>query len=136
VIIDKTKALELLDAAVAAEGEDKTVLVCNYFKEDGETPNCIVGHALSQIGVKLEDLRYNDEFGIEEDAARTLRRMNGMGVTAVRVEGVEITTEAMRIFDTAQSVQDGRTNGVHDRSWGSAVRHAHLVGTNPEGEQA
>lgn len=132
-IIDKDKALELLDAAVAAEGEDKTALECSYFEGDGTTPNCIVGHALSQVGAKLADLDYADA---EAGLARTQFAMNGVGVTALSVNGMEITPEAMHIFDVAQTVQDGRMHDEWDRSWGNAVRRAHLTATKPEEEQA
>jgi hypothetical protein len=138
MIIDKDKALELLDAAVAAEGEDRTVAMCVYFLPDGVTPNCIVGNALSQIGVTLEDLRYGDGGSAdtaEKNESHSKSVLNGRGIASLAVEGVEITPEATSIFDVAQTVQDGRMGGW-DRTWGYAVKLAHRKATILEEEQA
>jgi hypothetical protein len=115
--IDKDKAFELLDAAVALKGADYTLPKgegCMYFEEDGTTPVCIVGHALASVGVKLGDLssRGREAGNLsyrshEADNERVFRQ--------TEIDGVEVSEDARLVFDAVQSYQD------EGYSWGDAI---------------
>jgi len=120
--IDKDKAFELLDAAVALKGANYSMPRgegCTYFEEDGTTPVCIVGHALASVGASLGDLgpvrvSKNAEISYGKDAEMDNQRV----FRSTNVDGVEFTGTAREVLDLAQGFQD---DGY---SWGAAVKAA------------
>lgn len=131
ITVDKDKALELLDKAVAAKGEDYRVGGCVYFNTETKEPVCIVGHVLAELGVGVDDF----------EAAYTVNHQtydfNGQSFSGLYKndfikEKAEFTPEAVEILDSAQTIQDiGRLEYVdkngddpRDYTWGNAVRVA------------
>lgn len=108
--INRKLALELLDRAVKEKGEEYIVPHCVYFADQG-SPACIVGHALSYVGVE------SDNF------------LGSMGnheiITDLSADflGVELTPKAYKVFARAQEIQDGREK--ENPSWGNAVKVTH-----------
>lgn len=107
--IDAARAVELLREAVAERGADyldpgAAFDGCEYVK-DGRS-SCMVGVALHKGGVAIRTLSHL--FGEIREALDEL--------VMLRVDiGVEITEEAVGVFEAAQSVQDlGGT-------WGNAL---------------
>jgi len=116
--IDKAKAFELLDAAVALKGADYVLPKgegCLYFEEDGTTPVCIVGHALASLGVKLGDL---SSLGKEDRSYRSPEADNERVFRSTEVAGVEVSENARVVFDQVQAYQD------EGWPWGEAVSMA------------
>lgn len=112
ITIDRNKAIELLNNAVAEKGEDYRYMQdatggCQYVRDGA--PSCIVGHALHEAGVDLDLLAAYD------------RREGGMLIGRVIREGIhgyEFTEGAIRLLRFAQGKQD---DGV---LWGTAVNSA------------
>lgn len=98
--IDKAEAVALV--MKYAEAEPDKVVVCQYVNfEDNEActlkPECIIGHILiNDLGVPADRLRRNTD------------RIGYSVCTELAEVGVELTPGALTIFDTAQSIQDGR----------------------------
>lgn len=129
-VIDKPKAIELLERAVAKKGEDwidprakrrKSAIKkcpdfnppgCTYVTPQGKSPACIVGHALHWAGVPLDVLKTLDEGGGEAatTACATVNSLTGLEV--------EVTPDAVSVLATAQNVQD------EGGTWGDALRSA------------
>lgn len=107
--IDAQTAYDLLAAAVQLAGEDHVVRACQYVDDDALNPCCIVGTALAIHGVPLADMVYNNHESFDSFAT-----------------GLDyVNDEAVDIFVTAQTVQDGRGHeGRLDRTWGAALAAA------------
>lgn len=136
-VVDKNKALDLLTQALEVKGPNHTQGACYYLTRDDEfipgherpynrysdpdggiepKPGCLVGTAL---------------FLLDKDALiKTVLDggMNGELITnyefirGLETNGIELTDEAVEVFDTAQSLQDGRYPGIYNnRPWGEAV---------------
>jgi hypothetical protein len=131
IVVDKDKALELLDKAVAEKGADHTVDGCVYF--EGGAPHCIVGHVLAEVGVTESDFEdaYNKGSGYDPNG-------QSFGVLYTRdfiTEKVKFTSEAAQILEDAQQMQDyGVIDGLPlsstDITWGTAVRVAREAAAN------
>lgn len=132
--ITRDDALTLIRTAVEDRGADYTYpdtaefegadVTCRYFADEGteadefgqtaenpHPPACIVGHALSQLGVTYEDMQavYVPNGNPNTASARTLLR---------RLPGLDVTPEAEEVFAEAQDMQDG------GRTWGDALARA------------
>lgn len=114
IVIDKSRALELLDQAVAEKGAeyvDPAVEIgrCNYVQVEGDgdlVPGCIVGYAMNNAGVPLHELA-----------------LEGI-VTEIDWErwcDVKLSDGAASVLRRAQSMQD---DGMQ---WGAAVKYAHSL---------
>jgi hypothetical protein len=143
--IGREQAVALLERAVAEKGADyKYTPVphptrgsqCQY-QFDG-APSCIVGHALTYVGVPVEALVkldtaegwWNDEFENNNPVEDEDDEDRGWYVEATDIESltdsgaltaatnVVLTREAERIFLQAQTKQDNNT------PWGEAVEAA------------
>lgn len=124
MLIDKDKALELLNRAVAEKPDgyaDENVVrghACEYANEDG-TPSCLVGTALSYTGFDLGNLTYPGEIDlfveIPEDV--TGEFIGNKGVLG-NDPNYEMTLDALVLFRTAQEEQDGGS------TWADAVQVA------------
>lgn len=119
--IDKARALELLEQAVAERGVDYRYNYpsCAYVQRDSAIdvrphPACIVGLALSLAGVPIETLEQLE--GDVEEAASELGAFHG----------VKVDAGAVRVWLAAQLVQDTyphpMENGRH--TWGEALEAA------------
>lgn len=112
IVIDKTKALELLDAAVAKRGADTVVEQCHYVV--GGEPNCIVGEALALAGVDTDLLYPFNSCKIGTAALLAHLKLDG---------GVEMDRAAVLIFGHAQDKQDNHW------AWGEAVEETRDAAT-------
>lgn len=136
ITVDKNKALDLLTQALEVKGPQHTQGACYYLtatdevyggerpynrfsdpKNDVEPkPGCLVGTALFLLDkdalIKtILDNGFNGELIV-----------NGDLIAGLETNGIEITPEALEVFDTAQTLQDGRAVGVYgNRPWGEAV---------------
>jgi hypothetical protein len=103
--------------AVKAKGEDYVYAdpdpqgSCSYVH--GDTPGCIVGHALHNLGVSIDLLRAMDCSDVPIFAAAYELELVPAGVTA--------TEKALQFFTAAQMHQDMRA------TWGQALRAAELA---------
>lgn len=115
--IKRTEALALLNRAVEEKGKDFEyrdqeggLRACSYFH--GQEPGCIVGHALSYIGVKRDDLYlpgtddFNTGTAFDNPDLHSALRANAK---------VKFTRKARLVLLTAQCAQD------HGDAWGKAV---------------
>lgn len=138
IVIDKPKALELLEAVVAERGADyiypNAGSDCFYADraEDGTyAPGCIIGHALARIGLPvtaLHTLDKQNDPGIgttslpiwvdEDDAIRDNPMFRPVVVVLEEDYEVKITPDAQAVFAIAQREQD---NG---HTWGDALADA------------
>ncbi len=119
-IIDGPEALSLLKRAVAEKGaeyvypdaeRDVDSRQCNYFV--GGKPSCIVGYAMSYVGIGQEDL--------------TKPFFNAADVNTFIGQEVFFTENATRVFSAAQTIQDREPDSGYedeDRNWGLAVQEA------------
>lgn len=118
ITIDKDRALELLHAAVNERGEDyvypKHDDRCYYVNED-HTPGCLVGAALVNAGVTIDQLI---EFGDGGEIYGSSEMAGDLCYTLRDHEIAEIDAYARTLFSLAQSVQD------RGDTWGDAVREA------------
>lgn len=115
--IGKSEALALLKRAVDEKGEDYVYVTpsgeragngasCLYFHD--EQPGCIVGHALHYVGIKREDLIFEDKYGLNDLNVETgINEPHLVGL--LRDCNVEFTDEAHAILTRAQSEQDSGT---------------------------
>jgi hypothetical protein len=113
--INKERAIELLEQAVAERGEDFVYYnayqenYANYgacrYQIDGE-PACLVGLALAKAGVSPEGLNLLEGSGITNS------------YTLNRPQNLKITPDALAVFQVAQDTQD------NDGPWGEALRLA------------
>jgi len=114
-IIDLDRALALLTRVVEVKGEDYVYPNwnndCRYadYGPDGErVPGCIVGYALIEAGVPLDDLTEL------EGSVRSLVNEHVLEETV----GVQLTPAAMRAWQAAQESQDDGS------PWGKALIEA------------
>lgn len=135
-IVDKDKALDLLTQALEVKGPQHTQGACYYLTADdavygGERPfnrysdpenevepkpGCLVGTALFLLD-KDALIKTVVENGFNGELIT-----NGDFIHGLLANGIEITPEALDVFDTAQTLQDGRASGVYgNRPWGEAV---------------
>lgn len=119
MIIDKDKAIELMEQAVAEKGEDHVVTKCDYFNPLDGTPVCIVGHVIDRLGKGLDDLRTSPENPVTGRGSD----VNSTIFVSLEVDGLEFTPEAQKALQVAQEVQDGQRESV-ESNWGTAVRFA------------
>lgn len=123
ILVDQKLAVELLERAVAEKGADYIYFppgssgTCLY--DNGDTPGCIVGHALSYLGVSNPDL------GRLDDAPDNSDEISSSGILPLSntrvleaITGVTLTPEAEEVWAIAQRYQDDKV------SWGLAVSHA------------
>lgn len=111
-LITKSKALELLEAAVAERGADyvyerdgtrQSGPGCTYVR--GGQPSCLIGLAMAKAGVPIEQLA---EWDTRDNSAACF----------VLVDDELATKTAVDVMATAQSLQDiGET-------WGEALQAA------------
>lgn len=117
MIIDKAKAIELLERAVAEKGADyvdpQAKNVCAYVNDDGVTPSCIIGHAYFYAGATIAQL---DEMDRQGSIEGIVEHAGGEGVLPV-----ETTPEAIAAFMAAQDRQDA------GNTWGCALQAAKAV---------
>lgn len=138
-VIDRDKAIDLLNKALEVKSPDHVQGACYYLTvedensgyKDGERPwsrfgdadrepkpGCLVGTALF-----LHD---------KEALVKTIREdgFNGEVITndqflaGLEKNGIEIEADALHIFDLAQRMQDGRHETSENLPWGVAVRRA------------
>jgi hypothetical protein len=122
--IDKARALQLLEEAVAERGADYVYddsdIGCVYVTKDG-TPACGVGLALTKAGVPLELLTYIDHNG---DGAGGKNRFEETQIDSpdlldyLRQNDVDIDDKAEAVFRRFQFEQD------HATPWGEALAEA------------
>jgi hypothetical protein len=115
--INAGMAMDLIHDAVAKNGEYYVYPIdtegsCKYVAKDGETPLCIVGHALRAVKVN-----FVIERSIDAGGAYNINGTIGGGVVVKQLLRVnpdlEITNHALLIFAAAQGAQDdGGTWGV------------------------
>ena len=117
-IIDRERAVELLRKQVEAKGTDyeyeapASIGRCVYFDNDG-CPSCVVGYVLADLGVTLGGVH---EIG--RDPGSPSDSGNQIAISAVNVDGVQLTSGARHVLATAQRAQD---NG---QPWGEALNLA------------
>lgn len=123
--IDADRAIELLRAEVA--GNEDFVYVgpalnfpyntisCVYEK-DGQ-PCCLIGKVLHTAGVTVEELRTMDAY-INEDCDTDILTLYSHNLLP---QNLALSDKAVRIFNTAQQVQDKRD------PWSVALQRAELV---------
>lgn len=132
--ITRDDALSLLRNAVEDRGADYVYpgtaetlgadVTCRYFADEGvgaddfgqtaENPNppaCIVGHALSQLGVTYADVMATRVVHGETNTASARLLLRAL-------PGLDVTPEAEQLFVSAQDSQDG------GYTWGDAVKYA------------
>ncbi|MGW3992207.1 hypothetical protein ACWEF6_01845 [Amycolatopsis sp. NPDC004772] len=117
MIIDKPKAIELLERAVAEKGADYVDPGsqwgkggCRYVREDA--CGCIVGHAYFYAGATLEQLKGMDNHPDDPGVAT---------LAYDELLPVETTPDAVSAFEVAQRSQD------RGESWGTALEKAKAV---------
>jgi hypothetical protein len=117
--IDKARALQLLEEAVAERGADYVYphQHCDYAVRDSAidvapAPACIVGVALAKAGVSIAVLETLD--GSVSCAASMLRQMGT----------VHLDDEAVDAWQAAQVVQDGPFGVTGRGTWGDALAAA------------
>lgn len=122
--IGKEQAIALLKRAVEEKGEDfvyapnanSTDKSCTY--EAGGQPSCIVGYALSYVGVPVEKLAALDNADDTHQIFATgIKFLSEDGVLE-EIAGVTLTPQAQDILTKAQAYQDD------GESWGGSVRAA------------
>lgn len=133
--IDKRKAIQLLEQAVAERGEDyvygEHFKYCEYTSHpelanyDDMFPACVVGVAMVNAGIPVEVL--DDITGPVEDLVVELRERGE----------AKISESAARILNAAQRVQDASITGVDaitqealvrgEQTWGKALAAAKAV---------
>lgn len=114
--VDYDTALTLLEKAVAdmggeyvypKSGTDDPQVDCAYFDAMTGQPDCILGHALSYLGIGFSDVE-----NFNEGHAISVLVNNGV---------VNLDDKAERLWQTAQSVQD------KGATWESALAQARVV---------
>lgn len=123
IVIDEVKATELLKAAVEDRGpefvyrDEKGEVggCCKYWHTSTNSPGCIVGLALSDVGVVPDSLIRIDNHDGGELSAESLPTHR---LSTAANETVKVTEDAARRFQRAQDMQDAGA------PWGSAVEHA------------
>lgn len=123
--IDGRQAFAALVEVVDELGEGQ-VADCIYADVDSEGvafPVCIVGHALTRLGVDPGDLLRLDAFSMD---------ISGLANSGSDKDylGVELLPTAVSVLRTAQEVQDGdyaTEDDYRDKSWGNAVEEARRV---------
>lgn len=135
--IDKRKAIELLEAAVAERGADyvygdhfNECLYASYVEDRAvPVPSCIVGVAMNKLGIPAD--RLVDIYG-------TVPEVSGDFENEV---GILLSENAIKVFRAAQIIQDASLSGslyddVHEKStkvvkaeqtWGKALEAAKAV---------
>jgi hypothetical protein len=118
--IDKKKAKALLKAAVEKRGPETVVNSCSYTEYHGDSeelsPSCLVGEALFIAGLPVSQLEIIDTI------LGNIKEYNPLRTDEY---GFSLTAGALHVFDTAQTIQDGRE--CDDRSWANALDHALAV---------
>ena len=122
-IIDRDRAVELLEKVVEAKGRDYEYapptdgqgndIGCVYFAPDGASC-CLVGHVLAELDVKPEHL----------DADGEDLKPNEAGIDILMVDGVELTDAARYVLLEAQRQQD------YGYTWGRALDRAKAAVTH------
>lgn len=113
ITIDKDRALDLLEQAVAERGADYIDTdakgSCTYLHYDTNTPGCIVGTVFHAAGLPIERLEAMDKLGSLMCISPKMLKVS---------YDIDITEEAHALLRTAQSEQDSGT------AWGLAVDRA------------
>jgi len=118
-VIDAPEALELLERAMQAKGEDyvdpNAVMGegCEYGDEFGH-PSCIVGHVFSYLGVDVTTVSRGSVRAVVEQVGI----IGHSGELIPDTPG--FTYNALTVLDRAQSIQDG------GGTWGDAVASASM----------
>jgi hypothetical protein len=118
MIIDKDKAIELMEQVVAEKGEDHVVTKCEYFNPLDGTPVCIVGHVIDRLGKGLGDMS-----SARRAVSMSAEGLNGVTIDSLVVDGIEFTDDAVNALRFAQEVQDNQRPLI-DPNWGSAIQYA------------
>lgn len=118
--INHEQALAALTTVVTEAGEDFHYQndVCEYVV-DGE-PSCLVGQALSELGVKTDILAEMDapQQGDDDNPPPKDTSIEGVAYVLREMAGVNLTPRAVAVLAAAQTVQDIR------HSWGTALKEA------------
>lgn len=132
-VVDKAKALDLLTQAIEVKGADHKQTSCYYltrpdhYVESEEAmwsvhdntepkPGCLVGTALFLLD-KDALIQTVIDYRINGDLIES-----GDVIAGLSENGIDLTDEAVEVFTTAQTLQDGRYPGVYgNRTWGEAV---------------
>lgn len=132
-VIDKARAFDLLDQALAVKGAAHTQTSCYYLTREDHyvpgdeavwspadneepKPGCLVGTALFLLDkdalIKaVEGYRINGDIINSDDV-----------LAGLSANGIDLTDDAIEVFNTAQTLQDGRYPGIYgNRTWGEAV---------------
>lgn len=112
--IDKRKAKALLKKAAKGR-EDHIAEYPKYTFPGTVEPCCIVGQVFSYIDPEI--LKRIAQLDVQYAGPWKLAGEDIFGE-------VGFTDGALDVLDKAQTVQDGRDEEIHDRSWGSAVNAA------------
>ena len=135
-VIDRDEAIALLERAVNEKGADYVYpdkINCLY--ADGNRPGCIVGHALSYVGVSVDQLARLDHaetylFPVEDGDEDEVYAPSGNGIDDItdpetpvlkEVTGIKLTEDAVKVWKHAQVTQDSL------KSWGEALDNAKKV---------
>lgn len=106
--VDFERVRDITEKIIAVKGADyvdpnsgdEADLQCQYFELDTETPSCLVGHVLHELGMRIEDL-YGHTDSIEElNACASMRHL--MSILAVPVSGA-----AAQYMHKLQDFNDG-----------------------------
>jgi len=117
-IIDRDRAVELLEKVVEAKGRDYIYesplnehgqqIGCVYFGPNN-CPACVVGHVFAELQVKPGDVHAMGEDGTADGPG------NSLGVEGIVIDNVEMTSAAREVFQMAQERQD------EGNRWGDAL---------------
>jgi hypothetical protein len=120
-LITTAKAVELLDRALEEKGAEyiyprhrKGDLYCVY--EHNNAPSCIVGYALSYVGLTPADLNALDQTGKQAGGSPIWNLTDILKANY----GIVITEGASVVLSKAQAVQD------FGHQWGVAVYRAKI----------
>lgn len=123
ITITKDNLIPALKRAVALKGADYRITngVCQYVNQDGPElqPDCLIGHALVDLGVPMEKFLGDAVIGEVETwiNACKISTLLPSGVLNVKVEDPKVITA----MSAAQRLQDD------GGSWGEALKAARLV---------
>lgn len=123
-LVTKAEAIQLLRNAIALKGEDYVYPVpdndfgpgCLYVK-NGQ-PDCIVGHALAELGVPVEKMEYRNDDSCREADVISADSIGQNEAKLISAYGLAFTGGAMEVLSVAQVLQD------RGESWGFSLEEA------------
>ena len=107
--VTRDMAIAAMEEAVALKGADHAVWACSYV-QNGE-PACLVGYALTILGVPMDVLKAMDTPRSAEINTIRVKEL-------LRAQNVTLDWPTLLVFTTAQARQD---NGI---PWGEALAAA------------